>query len=186
MSPFTIQFDKLKWVPNFDRSRWFLVLGIKKPENDELNRLLTACNAAAQDCGHPGLYVGGVGDGPMEQDEEEEEPETKSNAARPRKRLRRSSHQPSEPSNTAKGRNLEQSAIQDRTDRFHISIAWNLIPPEPTWIKLVQDMDVNAMIRSPELPFNAVKLRIGREVHNLFLLGNKMTAGRKSSGILGL
>lgn len=63
---FHLDFCGLKWVPNFERNRWFLVLGIKKPAKNELNRLLDACNEAAQKSGHPELYVGGKGDGPME------------------------------------------------------------------------------------------------------------------------
>lgn len=63
---FRFDFCGLKWVPNSERTRWFLVLGIKKPAKDELNRLLSACNEAAQKSGHPELYAGGKGDGPME------------------------------------------------------------------------------------------------------------------------
>ncbi|KAL1609275.1 poly(U)-specific 3'-to-5' RNA exonuclease [Nothophoma quercina] len=63
---FHADFRGLKWVSNFERNRWFLVLGIKKPAHNELNRLLSACNEAARKCGHPALYSGGKGDGPME------------------------------------------------------------------------------------------------------------------------
>jgi hypothetical protein len=63
---FNFEFQNLKWVPNFERNRWFLVLSMKRPEHDELNALLHACNEAVEDSGHPGLYTGGKGDGPME------------------------------------------------------------------------------------------------------------------------
>ncbi|OCK77080.1 hypothetical protein K432DRAFT_359258 [Lepidopterella palustris CBS 459.81] len=56
--PFEIVFTTLKWVPNFERTRWFLVLGIARPTNDELNRLLQACNQAAEVFGLPRLYTG--------------------------------------------------------------------------------------------------------------------------------
>lgn len=185
VAPFSVDFDKLKWVPNFDRTRWFLVLGIQKPANDELNRLLTACNTAAEHCGHPALYVGGMGDGPMEQDDTGTDPDT----ARPSKKTKYDSDQsrklPSSQIVASPTSEKSSSAELDRTDRFHISIAWNLIPPEPAWIKLIQEMDIRSLLHSPELPFDAVKLRIGREVHNI-RLGDKKGATRKGSGILGL
>lgn len=55
--PFEVAFTDLKWVPNHDRNRWFLVLGVARPVHDELNRLLEACNKACAQRGHSELYV---------------------------------------------------------------------------------------------------------------------------------
>ena len=36
------------WVPNSDKSRYFLVLKLTRPPNNDLNKLLRACNACAR------------------------------------------------------------------------------------------------------------------------------------------
>ncbi|KAF2146789.1 uncharacterized protein K452DRAFT_262903 [Aplosporella prunicola CBS 121167] len=54
--PFDIKFGGLKWVSNYDRTRWFLVMGVQKPARDELNALLRACNRTAKTHGFPELY----------------------------------------------------------------------------------------------------------------------------------
>jgi len=46
----------LRWHPNESKTRWFLVLGLSKSENEELPRLLAACNSVAERFGHPSLY----------------------------------------------------------------------------------------------------------------------------------
>jgi hypothetical protein len=51
-----VQITGLDWVANHDRSRFFLVLRLGRPENDELNVLLSACNAVARQFGLATLY----------------------------------------------------------------------------------------------------------------------------------
>jgi hypothetical protein len=125
VSSFNFKFNGLKWVPNFERNRWFLVLSIEKPAQNEFNRLLRACNAATGRCGHPGLYVGGHGDGPME-----------NNTKRDEVKRQKSQH--------------IEGADTDLSDRFHISIAWNLEEPEPEWVSLVKAIDVGKHFEPPE------------------------------------
>ena len=48
----------LRWHPNEDKSRWFLVLQLRTPETAELKRLLQTCNAVAEAFGQPLLYTG--------------------------------------------------------------------------------------------------------------------------------
>ncbi|KAF2869494.1 U6 snRNA phosphodiesterase Usb1, partial [Massariosphaeria phaeospora] len=155
--PFHITFSALKWVPNYERNRWFLVLGIAKPAHDELNRLLKACNGAAEKCGYPGLYTGGEGDGPMED-------ETPSGSTT--KRIK-----------TARGRKHAEVAADDR---FHISIAWNLIESDPEWIALVKSIDVSG---SPEAPFSTVKAKVGNYVKNIELDTRKTMQTGRGGGI---
>ena len=38
----------LAWVPNLEGSRYFLVLKLTRPRDDDLNKLLAACNACAR------------------------------------------------------------------------------------------------------------------------------------------
>ncbi|OAL55925.1 hypothetical protein IQ07DRAFT_557802 [Pyrenochaeta sp. DS3sAY3a] len=148
---FYFTFSGLKWVPNFERNRWFLALSIKKPEHDELNKLLNACNHAARSTGHAALYTGGEGDGPMQ--------DTSPPSA---KRVKRDAY------------------TEDHTDRseyFHISIAWNLTEPNPDWISKVQDIDVNKHISSPQASIDSVKARVGNIVHNIPLAAQRVGLG---------
>jgi hypothetical protein len=154
---FDFEFRNLKWVSNFERNRWFLVLGIEKPAQNELNRILIACNKAAKISGYPALYSGGQGDGPME-----------SNT--PTDRLKKSQD--------------AQDEI-DCTDYFHISLAWNLTEPDPEWVSLVQNIDVRKHIQSPEASFDVVKARVGNVVHN-FGLGANRSGPATTGGFLGL
>jgi hypothetical protein len=151
---FHLDFRGLKWVPNFERNRWFLVLGITKPAHDELNRLLSACNEAAQKSGHPALYSGGKGDGPMETNSPTADPHLTHDRA-------------------------------DRSENFHVSIAWNLTEPDPEWISLAQSVDVNKHIRSPQPFVDVVKARVGNVVHNFDLSARKNSLGA-GQGSLGL
>ncbi|KAE8822795.1 hypothetical protein PTNB85_09022 [Pyrenophora teres f. teres] len=141
---FSFGFRNLKWVPNFERNRWFLVLSIERPANDELNHLLHACNEAARSSGHPGLYTGTEGDGPMEDHESNDS-------------LKRRKVDKNEP------RRLDFSKY------FHVTIAWNLEEPDTEWTKLVEQLDTTTFIQSPEAEFDTVKVRIGSAVHNIAL-----------------
>lgn len=146
---FHFAFRGLKWVPNYERNRWFLVLGIEKPEHDELNRLLGACNEAAQKSGFPALYAGGKGDGPME-------------------------------SKSPTARSQEDSHSVDRSDNFHVSIAWNLTEPDAQWVELVRGLDVDSHVRSPQASCDVVKARVGNVVHNFDLKTRKNNLGKGS------
>jgi hypothetical protein len=166
--PFDVRFTKLKWVPNFERNRWFLVLGIEKPPGDELNKLLEACNKASARCGFPGLYTGGQGDGPMEKDG--------SDRATKRRKSNRSI-------NASRPNGPKSDVTFDYSDYFHVSIAWNLVEPAPPSIEVAHSMDVSESVRSLRIPFNTVKARIGNTVHNIHL--DKAPSSVKGPGILG-
>ncbi|EXJ78347.1 hypothetical protein A1O3_09508 [Capronia epimyces CBS 606.96] len=56
LKPFTVHVIGLDWVSNETRSRFFLVLRLTKPDNDELNMLLSVCNAVARQFGLATLY----------------------------------------------------------------------------------------------------------------------------------
>jgi hypothetical protein len=53
---FTVSPATLTWHPNEDSTRWFLVFGLQRPENDELRILLSACNGIAGEFDQPLLY----------------------------------------------------------------------------------------------------------------------------------
>ena len=101
-------------------------------------------------------------------DNEPQEPTTK----------RRRSTQHTEDKDNASG------AI-DRTENFHISIAWNLEEPNPAWVALLEHIDVKKHIQGPEAPFDAVKAKVGNIVHSIDL-GARKGNSRIGAGILGL
>lgn len=53
---FRVNPTALAWLPNLERSRYFLVLKLMRPENDDLNKLLAACNTCAKALGMVALY----------------------------------------------------------------------------------------------------------------------------------
>ena len=57
--------SEVGWVCNNDRTRWFLVLRLTRPENNDLNKLLNACNGCAVSLGLDSLYAS---DGPKSKD----------------------------------------------------------------------------------------------------------------------
>ena len=147
-------------MPNFERNRWFLVLGIKRPEHDELNSLLGACNQAAQNSGHPGLYTGGAGDGPKEHVDHDAGPK--------RRKV-----------------DKNDSKNQDYSQYFHVSIAWNLTEPSTEWTTSVQDVHTSKYIQSPDSGFEAVKVKVGNTVHSIALASKRPGLG-KGGRSLGL
>ncbi|CBF85007.1 hypothetical protein AN1508.2 [Aspergillus nidulans FGSC A4] len=56
-SVFEVQIDSLDWVSNFERTRWFYVLRVKRPEGDGLNRLLHISNRSLGLFNQPPLYA---------------------------------------------------------------------------------------------------------------------------------
>jgi len=51
--PFDVGFSSLGWVPNYEKTLWFLVLRASKPETDGLNKLLHVSNKVAAEFGQP-------------------------------------------------------------------------------------------------------------------------------------
>lgn len=54
-----VRVRSLEWVSNFDKTRWFLVLKLATPTNNDLRKLLDACNGCARKFGLNELYVDG-------------------------------------------------------------------------------------------------------------------------------
>lgn len=52
-----MQPDSLYWSSNYEKTRWFLVLGVQRPSNDGLNRLLKLSNDTLARFGQPPLYT---------------------------------------------------------------------------------------------------------------------------------
>lgn len=141
--PFTVRFGSLKWVPNFERTRWFLVTGLERPDQDELNRLLNACNDTARSFGLGALY---------------ERDEFCAESAR----------------SAAGHKQKSNSKDGDRSDRFHISLAWTLEAPSAEYIDPLSDPQIARFVQesitdSLSVKFDVVKVKIGNAVHSLKL-----------------
>ncbi|RHZ57782.1 HVSL domain-containing protein [Aspergillus thermomutatus] len=54
---FSINPYSLDWVSNYEKTRWFLVLRVTKPANDNLNRLLALANRSLAHFDQPPLYA---------------------------------------------------------------------------------------------------------------------------------
>ncbi|KAL4814109.1 U6 snRNA phosphodiesterase Usb1 [Aspergillus spinulosporus] len=57
ISPFEVQIDSLDWVSNYERTRWFYVLRVKRPDGDCLKRLLHISNRSLGLFNQPPLYA---------------------------------------------------------------------------------------------------------------------------------
>ncbi|KAF2498614.1 hypothetical protein BU16DRAFT_524703 [Lophium mytilinum] len=171
--PFDTEATALKWVPNYERTRWFLVLGLAQPEGDELNKLLDACNATAVEFRQPELYSGS---GSSENIKDEIENAEGRKHRKKRRRSRRSTS------------STKVEAPQDRSEAFHISIAWTLEDPGTAYTDLLQGPDVEAFldkeVRAMKVRLEGVKVKIGNAVSLVPLAPAKKLDD--SHGMLGL
>jgi len=136
VKPFCVRVTGLDWVPNHERTRFFLVLRLRKPDNDELNKLLSLCNKSALRFGLPLLYQS------------------------PERTPRRSS--------------LSQQSdllTADRSDAFHISIAWSLSEPSEQIKQGIEAIKLDQLCEL-DIYFSLLKVKIGNVVTDLpFNLG---------------
>ncbi|KAL8978336.1 MAG: hypothetical protein Q9205_006050 [Flavoplaca limonia] len=168
---FTVGLGSLHWVANYEKNRWFLVVRVKKPPGDQLNKLLQALNQAAQTLDQPCLYVA------------QESP-----AAPVAKNRRRSS--PNERrGNKAKPVIFEEHMVEksgshsheDMSAHFHISIGWTLQNPEEKSGEVEGDFGTQSSI-GIDIPIETVKVKIGNGIVVLPLASK--TA--ETNGIVGL
>ncbi|EOD49028.1 hypothetical protein UCRNP2_4236 [Neofusicoccum parvum UCRNP2] len=169
--PFDALFEGLKWVPNFDRSRWFLVLGVRRPLGDDLNRLLLAANRAAKKFGYSELYSSGkdkdqhgegvdmAGDwGSTTAGTQEQEVESRMGLVNRR---------------------------DDRSSAFHVSLAWSLEPPPDELQDLAAVDDVVRFMQQDvaqmSVKFEVIKAKVGNTVHAIELAPKR----KEEKGILG-
>jgi hypothetical protein len=153
----------LDWVPNFEKTRWFLVLRVSAPGTDGLNKLLHVTNRVVQEHGQPPLYI-------KVANEEISFPPPESV---------RSSSTP------VRGeQNVEWEGMQDVSDAFHISIAWSLGPPSSDLLTATKSMAMNQLedVKKMLIRVEEMKTKVGNVVTNVRLPRNVS----ERNGLLGL
>ncbi|PGH03367.1 hypothetical protein GX51_04098 [Blastomyces parvus] len=141
--PFHVKAAGLDWVSNFEKTRWFLVLRVMKPVNNELNCLLAISNRSLAAFQQPPLY----------------QTPASENAQGKKRNTEKSPKQRSSTSSVA---------VVDYSDNFHISIAWSLTEPSREDKERIASLELGK-VKENEIPFGSVKLKIGNIVHNLEL-----------------
>ena len=164
---FDVSTNELDWVSNNEKSRWFLVMRIKKPPNNELNRLLQSANDAVTAFGQPPLYA---------QPESQPSVPTQGFATK----ARHSRH--SKPKFLLKKAPIfSPNPIIDQSSNFHISIGWYLGCPLAEISSATPPIHQLDTQNLPEFHFEvkSIKLKIGNSVTSISLLSKMET----SSGI---
>ncbi|KAG4440967.1 hypothetical protein IFR05_003531 [Cadophora sp. M221] len=162
--PFDITFTGLKWVANFEKTRWFLVLSIPKPESDGLNKILFVCNSIVKQYGQPPLYP---------------KPPTGPSIYARKKQQRRQSQENRETPSDKSHTNLDWSEIQDATDAFHISLAWTLQDPSQELLELTESVAKDHLnrLQNIEVSVKEIKCKVGNVVTSISLRTNPFEDG---------
>jgi len=152
VASFDVALEGLDWVSNYEKTRWFLVLRVTRPENDGLNRLLRISNRSLAAFGQPPLY------------------EAPSQSLEPREKGKRGTPRDKKGGRPAKP---PEQPVVDYSHCFHISIAWSLSEPSPEDKERVSKVDLRGL-RGLTVHFSSVKAKIGNNVLNLALPTRKV------------
>jgi U6 snRNA phosphodiesterase len=151
VTPFQLRVSGLDWVPNSEKTRWFLVLKLEKPENDGLNLLLAVTNSVVRHSGLEMLYAN---------------QDTKEDGALGKECVDRSTIGKR---GLKDRRQMRQSATipADCTGNFHFSLAWQLEEPERASI---ESADTLGPVKRLSISCDFVKVKIGNTIHDIPLL----------------
>ena len=146
---FTIYATGLDWVSNSEKSRWFLALRLKRPDDNGLNRLLAVTNSVASDFGLETLYA----DEGSEQDQWTGKETRVSRTSGVRKEFKNGKQRP-----------LAGPVPADCTSKFHFSIAWQLEEHDG---KSSESPDIIESANRLGISCDCLKVKIGNVVHDL-------------------
>jgi U6 snRNA phosphodiesterase len=157
VAPFQLQVSGLDWVPNSEKTRWFLVLKLEKPENDGLNLLLAVTNSVVKQSGLEMLYADqdAKEDGALEKECVDRSTAAK-RGLKDRKQTRQSATVPA-----------------DYTENFHFSLAWQLEEPERASIESAEAL---GPVKRLSISCDFVKVKVGNTIHDIPLLDGTPTA----------
>ncbi|KAF7594969.1 poly(U)-specific 3'-to-5' RNA exonuclease [Aspergillus hancockii] len=141
---FNIRTEGLHCVSNYEKTRWFYVLRVKKPENDPLNHLLKLSNRSLALFGQPPLYEASAhildadagSSGPVQQQQRSK----------------------------ANGR----TGPTDFSHCFHISVAWSLAEPPADTRAQITNIDPQKL-GGLTIEFDCLKAKIGNNITSLSL-----------------
>lgn len=146
--PFEVKFTLLEWVANSDATRWFLVLRVLEPEQNELNKLLHISNMVVQDFGNPCLYTASTSacdDGAF-------------NNSRALK-------------DTDSFNSMNRTKVQNASAAFHVSVAWALQPPSERVVNFTKQLSANfiSTLTDVIIPCHSIKVKTGNIVQTISL-----------------
>jgi hypothetical protein len=153
---FDVHFSGLGWVPNFEKTRWFLVLHLIVPDSgghaNVLNKMLFVCNKTVLAYGQPPLYA----------------------QATTSMKIENSRNHRSTPIRRRSESKLDWSGMQDVSEAFHISIAWTLQAPSPNLLEVTKSMANGQLkdMRDIAVKVQEIKAKIGNAVTNILLHKN--------------
>ena len=135
----------LEWVANYENTRWFLVLKLEKPFQDDLNKLLQISNQAVTGFGQPSLYTDSLQSFPDSQ---------------PRKR---------QAGNRGRSKEITGAAASytDMSSSFHISIGWTLDASSQDLRERLNNTAID--FQGITIDINTVKVKIGNGITALSL-----------------
>lgn len=145
---FTTFPSTLKWVTNFDGTRHFLIVTLKRPKSDALRTLLDTCNRTTGGMGLPQLYAGN-------------DDHTKVGVVSRPKKLADDQHVET-PVNDTIGIDVDG----DTDEKFHISIAWSL---EKVCTNLTVLQELRKKLEDVKIMFDKVFIKIGNQVSSVSL-----------------
>lgn len=160
--PFNVFFSSLDWVPNFEKTRWFLVLRLGIPSGNELNKILHVCNNVVQEYKKPPLYAKAT---------------VPRNYQTPRKRR-------NAPGSCGLEMKMDWTAVQDVSTAFHISIAWALEAPEIDLLDATKSMADGQLedVKDIVVKVREIKSKLGNVVTNILFQRNVM----ETKGLFGI
>ena len=155
-----VQFTTLDWVANHEQTRWFLVLRLMKQADDALNRLLWLSNQISHAFGQPLLYV-----------------DATEMAGHPPSATGRSRGGRGRINDTVRASNRSSEQVRparswpDRSDAFHVSIAWSTEKPSSEMISQTNTINeseaIMNQVRALRIQFLSVKVKIGNTVKDI-------------------
>jgi len=147
---FDVLFSSLDWVPNFEKTRWFLVLRTKIPGFNGLNKLLHVSNNIVQEYGQPPLYA---------------------KAGEASKKTLNIGHGSKNSLRQSSLLKVDWSGMEDVSDAFHVSIAWTLEPPSQDLLETTNALatDRSADLKQFTVAVEEIKAKIGNVVTGICL-----------------